>query len=320
MAYRRWRMVPFVLGTRVDLPRRPSCGSLYRRGMVRVREVMTERVVTVWPGDPIERQPGDPKGIMRAAELFWRLGYGAIPVVDQRYGLAGLISAADVIYALRRTPVHLRPMTVSGAMITDVMRGYPDWDVGLVAEKMKYLDVRVMPIVHHDGFLAGIVTRGDLLRRRRRPASSVLINPKRQTRRQTRTGPLARDVMTPADEIISVAEGDPANAAAAKLNSNTFTALPVLGPGPLNRPRRLLGLISEADLDWRGGGRTAGIVGQFMTEDLVTRPSGTRVSELARLLSPGELRVVPIVEGDLLVGLVSRSDLLHQLTIRYLRP
>ncbi len=274
--------------------------------VLHARKLMTRRVATLRPQDPLPR----------AAERFWRTGYSAFPVVDGRNRLVGILSAADVLHALRRTPVHLQPQTVGAAMSTDVMRAPPDSEVAVLASKLRYARVRVMPITDSDGSLAGIVTRGDLLRRR--PASPPP-SPSSNPTRLTRTGPRARDVMTPTNELVWVFESQPADFAAGTLNSRTFTALPVINGSGI-----LLGLVSEADLDWRGGGRTAGTVGQAMKSDLVTRSPDTYVSELARLLAPeGEqLRVVPIVNGTRkLLGLVCRSDLLHPSTIQYLsRP
>ena len=94
-------------------------------------------------------------------------------------------------------------------MTTDVMRAYPDSYVGVIAGKLRYLGVRVMPIINDDGSLAGIVTRSDLLRRKRTvtPPFKPLKNP-------PRSGPLARDVMTPRDQVKSVSESALADHAA----------------------------------------------------------------------------------------------------------
>ena len=69
---------------------------------------------------------------------------------------------------------------------------------------------------------------------------------------------------------------------------------------------RLVGLVSEADLlhdtlDGRRTPRIATVIG-VMATDLVTVAPNTSVEELHRLLMDEGLRLVPVVERDMLVG------------------
>jgi CBS domain-containing protein len=182
---------------------------------------------------------------------------------------------------------------------------------------MRYYGVRVMPIVGYGrhGHLIGIVTRSDLLRRR--AAMSAPRPP-----RHPPTGPLAEDVMTPVRQVEWVHESDPADLAANLLNHRTYTALPVV-----DDEGRLVGLVSEADLKWPSGVDWTGVrrkpdqrqVGDVMTTGVTTTSPGAHVRELARLMAPGRLRMLPVVDDHRrLVGVVSRTDLLHPLTLEVL--
>ena len=255
-----------------------------------------------------------------AAMMFWETGYGALPVVDDHYHLIGIVSAADLLPGLQEAPAHSRPETVASVMTREpeLTHMSPDSEVGVVAARMRYYGVRVMPIVEHGyhGYLVGILTRGDLLRRR--PPKSPPRPP-----RHPPTGPLASDVMTPMHLIEWVHESDPAEMAANRLNHRAFTALPVL-----DREGRFVGLVSEADLDWPSRLDWTGvrrkqdqrIVSAAMTVNVDTASPDTHVKELARLLAPGEHRVVPIIDDNRqLVGVVSRTDLLHPETLRILK-
>ena len=275
-----------------------------------VRDLMHRSVRTVRAETTIET----------AAAVFWETGYGALPVVDDQHHLIGIVSAADLLPDLQEAPTHHRPQTVAAVMTTEpeLTHTSPNSDVRVVAARMRYYGVRVMPIVDYGchGYLVGILTRGDLLRRS--PPK-----PPPRPPRHAPTGPLASDVMTPRHLIEWVHESDPAEMAAERLNHRAYTALPVL-----DREGRFVGLVSEADLvwpsrlDWTGVRRKPDqrIVGDVMTANVDTRAPDTHVTELARLLGPGKYRMVPIIDVHRqLVGVVSRTDLLHPETLRILK-
>ena len=71
---------------------------------VHAKKLMTRRLATVYPEDPITW----------AAEKFWETGYSALPVVDAYYHLVGIISAADVLYALQQRPGTSSPRPWAG--------------------------------------------------------------------------------------------------------------------------------------------------------------------------------------------------------------
>lgn len=283
--------------------------------VVRAKHIMTDRVITVRPGCTLQR----------AWECLIEHRFSSLPVVDERSRLVGMLSGADLLRTGLRGHLGGHPRTVGGLMRTNPMYVSPDTDVGIIAHRLNaYGHLRVMPIVDH-GLLVGVITRADLLRPRPRGGRlgrffGRLLKP---SRRAGPTNPMrwpapagsnaaqprAQDVMTPTGHVYTVTENTPAAAAAMLLISNRFTALPVV-----DDQGRLVGLVSEADLinDPLDGHRTtATTVGGKMSTEIVTVSPDTPLDELAWLLSDGDLRLVPVVNHEQLLGVVSRGDVLR---------
>lgn len=123
----------------------------------------------------------------------------------------------------------------------------------------------------------------------------------------------AASVMT--SPVVTVPARTPVRAAAALLASHGFTAAPVV-----DQDGRLLGVITEADLirdrvrheRWRPRPeRSEPTVGQTMTAPPVTmRPDDDLADVVDRMLRD-RIRVVPILQDGVLVGIVSRRDVLR---------
>ncbi|HEY2192910.1 MAG TPA: CBS domain-containing protein [Actinomycetospora sp.] len=108
--------------------------------------------------------------------------------------------------------------------------------------------------------------------------------------------------------VVTVTPDSPLEEARSLLTANRFSALPVV-----DREYRLVGIISTLDvLRAEVDGRADARVGQVMTRDPMTATRDTAVSILAhRLRHYGERRVMPIVQRGILVGVVTRGDLLR---------
>jgi CBS domain-containing protein len=131
-----------------------------------------------------------------------------------------------------------------------------------------------------------------------------------------------RDVMT--HEVVTVAPEASAKHAAELMAEHGFAALPVV-----TADQRLLGIVAETDVlrdrippDPRlhlrrdSGDRDVVLpltVGGVMTTPVTVVGPHDDVADLARLFVDGRLRSVPVVEEDVVVGIVSRRDLLRTL-------
>lgn len=274
---------------------------------------MTGRVVTVWADAPLSR----------AQERMAESRFSALPVVDRRFSLVGIVSLFDVLR--HRDAPHA---TVGDAMTDQVLTALPATNVSIIAHRMRvYGEVRLVPVVDK-GVLVGVITRSDLLRHRhaggafrraaRRLGGNALAAPLPEAMAPRGAGRVGRrpisslrvsDVMTDGG-LVAIPPTLALDEAAEVLLSYRFTAVPVVDDGD-----RLLGIVSEADLmhgSLEGGRRVrASTVAGVMTHDAeVVRPDDP-LTEADRLLSERGFRVVPVVDdAGVLVGVLSRSDLL----------
>lgn len=272
--------------------------------MVRARQVMTQGVVTVSPDDPLED----------ARALLTGNRFSALPVVDDRNRLLGIVSTLDVL----RAEVDGR----AGSRVGEVMTREPmamsqDASVAIIAHRLRrYGERRVMPIVDR-GVLVGVVTRGDLLRapQRRSLLDRLLGNDPIDLDSPppdgARVGTTAGEVMTPRSELVVAGTDTPVAEAAAALAAHRLTALPVLDDDD-----RLRGIVSEADLvtDNLSGrrGPVATRVGDAMTTGVTAVRHDVHVVKVARAMIRERRRVLPVLDDDdRVVGMVSRGDLLR---------
>lgn len=75
----------------------------------------------------------------------------------------------------------------------------------------------------------------------------------------------------------------------------------------------VVGVVSEADVIGKQGVTIADV----MSTDLAGARPGATVEELAALMAERQIRRVPILEGDRLVGLVTRGDLVRALALTF---
>lgn len=132
---------------------------------MRTRDVMTTDVVIVFPETSARE----------AAHLLAERGFTTLPVVDTAGTLVGVIGEAELLRdRLPQDPrwlVHGEPAEarqapgdlVAQVMTKPVVTVTPNTDLAEVADLMLEHGVRSVPVVH-EGRLAGIVTRRDMLR------------------------------------------------------------------------------------------------------------------------------------------------------------
>jgi CBS domain-containing protein len=276
---------------------------------LRARDVMTTRVVTVNPDDTVAV----------AVHKMTELRFSSLPVIDRRFRLVGMISLLDV---LRHREDGGADTTKVGAVMTpDVLSVPPRASLSLLAHRLRsYGELRVMPVV--DGaVLVGVVTRSDLLRARSRPgplgrlvqrfrgddldgAAQGPLPARRNATAHPGTGRV-RDAMTTA--VVTARAGEQIDDVADRLVELRHRSLPVV-----DDQQRLVGLVSEADILGREplSGRTNGrTVGTVMTKDVITISPEDSISSARLLIAEHGLRMVPVVEDGMVVGVLSRSDL-----------
>ncbi len=117
---------------------------------LKIEQVMTKKVLTVSPDEPISRL----KELLRINRIS-----GAPVLKDGE--LVGIISIEDVLKALEKGEISA---TVAEKMTRDVQTLFSDESVIQAVTKFGRLGFGRLPVVNRDGKLVGILTQGDIAR------------------------------------------------------------------------------------------------------------------------------------------------------------
>lgn len=136
----------------------------------KVRDVMTSEVRTVHAGSSVKA----------VAELFDVGRFSAVPVVDDAGRVIGMVSETDLLHKityqddaadrprlLRRHRVDrakAEGSTAAELMTSPAVTVGPNASLAEAAGLMEHHSVKRLPVVDESGELAGIVSRGDLIR------------------------------------------------------------------------------------------------------------------------------------------------------------
>ncbi len=113
-----------------------------------------------------------------------------------------------------------------------------------------------------------------------------------------------RDVMT--SNPRTVAPGDSIQNAARIMKDEDTGVVPVVENG------RLVGIVTDRDIVIRavaGGGKCDGPVREISTKELIFVTPGTSTREAEKLMGQRQIRRLPVVENDRLVGIISLGDI-----------
>ena len=113
-----------------------------------------------------------------------------------------------------------------------------------------------------------------------------------------------RDVMTPNPRTVSPA--DSIQSAACIMRDEDTGVVPIVDNG------RAVGVVTDRDIVVRAvadGGQLSRTVGEIATSAVVCASPDMSTREAAQLMSDHQVRRLPVVENDRLVGIVSIGDL-----------
>jgi CBS domain-containing protein len=113
-----------------------------------------------------------------------------------------------------------------------------------------------------------------------------------------------REVMTPSPETV---EANKTAAEAAKLMKKADA-----GMIPVVQDQRLVGTVTDRDIAIRvvaeGKDPHATTVGEIASKDLVTIGPDQDIGEALGLMASNQVRRLPVVEGETLIGVVAQAD------------
>jgi CBS domain-containing protein len=234
-------------------------------------------------------KPGDL--ITRARQLLRDDRFREVYVADAKKNLLGYIDITD---GLRVTATKSN-VTIEG-FVKEAPMVQPGDSLEAAARAMRNYRTDSAAVVDPEPRIAGGVLLSDLF--------PVIIS--RHELHGTVESRMSRDVvvMAPEDGIVKIY---------ARIVESGFSAFPVM------KKKRLAGIISRRDLI--GSRRVRAVVAEHaktpvesvMTTEVVTIAPGEPVSAAAELLVKHDISRLPVLDGDHLVGIIDRHDVLASL-------
>lgn len=117
---------------------------------------------------------------------------------------------------------------------------------------------------------------------------------------------IAKEVMV--ESVVTIKKAALVKDAVTNLLASSFSGLPVI-----DDDNKLIGIVTEFDiLDamLQGKDLETTRVFEIMTQDVHTADQDTPVMEIAKIMKEENLIRIPIMEGEKLVGIVGRCDIL----------
>jgi CBS domain-containing protein len=114
----------------------------------------------------------------------------------------------------------------------------------------------------------------------------------------------AKDLMT--TEVITVGPAMTIKQLALTLIKNQISGAPVV-----DQRGKIVGIVSEADLVAKKGKDVRSI----MNRKVISIVEETPVEEIAQLMSRHKIKRLPVMNGDKMVGIVSRADLVNAIAM-----
>jgi arabinose-5-phosphate isomerase len=136
-----------------DFARIHPGGSLGRKLLTRVRDVMISESLPILP----------PTATVREAIVELAERRGIVMIVDTTSRVTGVLTAGDLTRLMERDTDVLR-IVVADVMNTDPKIAGPDELGSAAVHRMEEYGIMAMPVISHDGSLAGVVHLHDLMR------------------------------------------------------------------------------------------------------------------------------------------------------------
>lgn len=121
---------------------------------LRVGDVMSRNVVTVFPDDSVER----------AARLMRNCDCGALPVVDTNGRIIGFVTDRDITMRLVARGIDTHDAIVADCMTDEAFSCHLDDRLEDCMRQMARHQVRRMPVVNDNDQVIGIISQSDLAR------------------------------------------------------------------------------------------------------------------------------------------------------------
>ena len=220
-------------------------------------------------------------------------------VVQEKGRIVGIVTDGDIadeLGAIKNKGVPASHLHASSAMRRSFERVTPEADISVVLKALMDDDVGLVPVCHEDNCV-GVVTGSDLLKlvKAPRPVSEVMTSK-------------GLHVVQPSDRVIH---------ARRMMMDHHVERLPVLQDG------KLVGIVGEGDIASGlakfkatvADAHQPAAIQRFLVEDVmqrnvVTATPETTAADAVRIMKTQDVGSLPVVRGDRIVGIVTRTDLL----------
>jgi CBS domain-containing protein len=253
---------------------------------LRARDIMQCGVVTVEGQD----------SIYKAIGILADKRISGLPVVKDGW-LVGILSEKDILRSLYER--EFLTGTVEQYMTPNVVSFDIESSLLEIGQTLVNTGFRRVAILH-EGRLAGIVTRADLIRH----AKYRLLSLAESTDSST-YGPLVKDFMQCG--LLTVKRKTALYEAADILAARHITGLPVVDDW-----MNLVGIITEKDILRMlfDPSVTGQVVEDLMTEEVISFMPSDSLLSVCRCLIQNDFHRVPVLDGRRLVGIISSADII----------
>jgi len=227
-------------------------------------------------------------GITKARQILRDDRFREVYVTGAKKTLAGYVDITD---ALRVTATKSN-VTIEG-FVKDAACANAGDPIEHVAKVMRKFHTDSAVVIDPDHHILGGVLLSDLF--------PVI------TSRNELTGRV-HDRMS--GTVVTAESGDTIQRIYTKIVESGFSAFPVMKKG------RLLGIISRRDLISSRSVRSAfathahRTIGEIMTKEVITIAPGDEIREAAELMVRHDVSRLPVTDGEVLVGIIDRHDVL----------
>lgn len=174
------------------------------------------------------------------------------------------------------------------------------------AEMMIEHEFRRLPVTHPgSNKLLGIVTAMDILDFLGGGSKFDIIEKKHNDNFLAAINDPVKEIMT--RDVISISPKYSIKESVAVMTENGIGSLPIV-----DKEDKLVGIVTERDFALAlAGSLTNEKVGDIMVKDVITTTLGTPIESCSKIMVRNNLRRIPVVEEDNLVGIVTSTDILR---------
>ena len=188
----------------------------------------------------------------------------------------------------------------------DVISIPPTKTIKGAAEMMIEHGFRRLPVTHPgSNKLLGIVTAMDILDFLGGGSKFDIIEKKHDDNFLAAINDPVKEIMT--RDVISISPKYSIRESVDVMTKNGIGSLPIV-----DKEERLVGIVTERDFALAlAGSLTNETVGDIMIKDVITTTPGTPIESCSKIMVRNNLRRIPVVEEEKLIGIVTSTDVLR---------